>query len=131
LEIEEAAAELEQLNDESEKNNDPAVPYRTALAKATQFLKNPYAAWQQVDQEEQHQLYSLVFDDKLVYDPKNGYRTDKIPTAVSLFEEFATANSVLVHPDLRTLNQIKNYLERFWEHYQSGAAFRETLEIEQ
>ena len=72
---------------------DLTIPYQTALDKAISLLKSPYEVWQKLDVLEQHSLFYFIFDEKLPYDINSGYQTDKIPTAVRLFEEFATANT--------------------------------------
>ncbi len=92
--IEEAAYRLEQAQGLSTgSNTDFSVPYRTALGKATTLLKNPYAVWKDMGIEEQHGLFFFIFDEKLTYDPKSGYRTAETPTAIRLFEEFSEENS--------------------------------------
>ena len=59
---------------------------------------NPGLAWYNLDIREQHGLFYFVFDQKLQYSIKTGYRTDEIPTTERLFEEFVTENSLDVHP---------------------------------
>lgn len=125
--IEESQSERERIASEPLKMDDPEIPYRTALAKATEFLKSPFAAWQKVLPEEQKRLYFFVFDQRLVYDRESGYRTAEIPTAVSVFEEFVTTDSGDVDNTGRTLNRLKEYLARFWEYYQSSPAIRRAL----
>lgn len=73
--------------------SDSSVPYRTALDKATGLLKSPYEIWNSVDVLEKHRLYFFIFEEKLAYSKKEGYRTDNLPSAVRLFEEFACTNS--------------------------------------
>lgn len=92
-EIEGIANEIDDINNNSSENIDISIPYRTALDKATMFLKSPSKAWQKLPVIEKHGLFYFIFDEKLPYDLKEGYRTDKIPSAIRLFEEFATANT--------------------------------------
>lgn len=91
--IEETANELASIQDHLVGDIDISVPYRTALDKATGFLESPYKVWQKLSVIERHSLFYFIFNEKIPYDIKEGYRTNKIPSAVRLFEEFAVANS--------------------------------------
>jgi site-specific DNA recombinase len=75
---------------------DMDIPYRTAIAKATTFLENPYKIWHVSSVEEKHRLFNFIFQQKLPYDIKYGYRTNKLSSSVRLFEQFATSNTQLV-----------------------------------
>jgi len=75
------------------KNNKDSVPYRTALDKSVQLLKNPCVVWNKLNVEEKHELFFYIFGEKLEYGKKGSYRTDKIPYATMLFEEFVVENS--------------------------------------
>ena len=88
---EEAAKELEQ-NGEGLKR-DLAVPYRTALAKATGMLKNPASTWDVVDVIEKHRLFFFLFEARLGYSKAEGYRTGNELSTTRLFEEFCDENS--------------------------------------
>ncbi len=92
-EMRDVSDKIIQIEDDFLPNFDTKVPYRTALDKATGLLKSPYKVWKDLDVIEQHSLFYFIFDTKIPYDIKEGYRTDSIPTAIRLFEEFATANS--------------------------------------
>lgn len=92
--MEETKAELKGIEgDQASSRIDLSVPYRTALGKATGLLKNPSKAWSALDPIEQHKLFYFIFERKLAYNLKIGYRTDEIPSAARLFEEFVVANS--------------------------------------
>lgn len=91
--LEEAAQEIEKLEEESVGEIDWSVPYRTALDKATSLLKNPYRVWQKLELADRHKLFYFMFEQKLPYHRVEGYRTAKIPCATRLFEEFITTNS--------------------------------------
>ena len=95
-ELENVAEELEQSKGVPAKKTDPQISYRTALNTATRFLKSPYFVWKELSVEEQHRLYYFLFEEKLRYNHLTGYRTDKTPQAVRLFEEFATNDSAYV-----------------------------------
>ncbi len=45
---------------------------------------------------EQHELFFFIFDAKLTYSKKDGYRTAETPTAARLFEGFAAVDSSTV-----------------------------------
>jgi hypothetical protein len=94
--IEETAREIEALSGLSFEGSNMSVPYRTALDKALGLLKSPYMAWKSLSVKEQQELFYFIFQEKVPYDVKEGYRTEEIPTVVRLFEEFATANSSVV-----------------------------------
>ena len=94
--IEDTALALERERSASKEGLDWDVPYRTALQKATMLLNKPYNAWKIIGIEERHELFYFVFDDKLTYHPKTGYRTAEIPTAARLFEDFVVSNSASV-----------------------------------
>ncbi|MEI6058797.1 MAG: recombinase family protein [archaeon] len=91
--IETISDEIDVLGESSTRKIDLSIPYQTALDKATGLLKSPYSVWQKLEVKEQQGLFYFIFDEKLPYDINSGYQTDKIPTAIRLFEEFATANT--------------------------------------
>ncbi len=95
--------ELEKLEQQranlEERQQDPpnfGAIYRTALSKSTGLLKNPYKIWSKLDPLEKQKLFFFLFDQKLPYSKKEGYRTANIPCAVRLFEEFVDTNSPYV-----------------------------------
>lgn len=94
--VEETAQELEGTENTLIENIDFSFPYRTALTKAIELLKNPSVAWYKLDIHEQRLLFYFLFEQKLAYSIKDGYRTAEIPTAARLFEEFVIENSVSV-----------------------------------
>ena len=97
--IEQSVKELEDLgNEESVIHVDLLVPYRTALSKSIGLLKSPYFAWEKLTTIEQQELFYFIFEEKLAYDKKEGYRTAQIPSAARLFEEFVFNNTKHVHP---------------------------------
>lgn len=96
--IEEATNELNNPANQSMVGIDLSVPYRTALGKATGLLKNPSIAWDALDLPERQKLFFFIFEQKLVYNLKTGYRTNETSTAAMLFEEFVSANTPSVEP---------------------------------
>ena len=91
--LEQVAEELEEMKVDVLVSDDTDIPYRTALEKSTGLLKSPYKIWNSVDVYEKHRLFYFLFDEKLAYSKKAGYRTDKLPCAVRLFEDFVTSNT--------------------------------------
>ena len=96
--LEELANEIEQVRDNFVENVDLQIPYRTALEKAVGLLKSPYNAWRNLGIKEQHELFYFIFDEKLRYNQKTGYRTNDKPQFVRLFEQFATQEPLDVDP---------------------------------
>jgi site-specific DNA recombinase len=94
--IENTAQELEDALPAPLSEIDLSVPYRTALAKATGLLKNPYSIWKKLDVKEKQQLYYFIFEAKLPFSKFTGYRTTEIPTAIRLFEDFAEQKPLMV-----------------------------------
>jgi site-specific DNA recombinase len=74
------------------------IPYQTALARATQMLKNPYFAWENADVYEKHRLFFFIFEGRLAYSKSDGYQTTDYSAISWLFEEFVTENSYDVLP---------------------------------
>jgi site-specific DNA recombinase len=94
MKMEECSEKINQLKAISDIDVDHAsVPYRTALEKALLLIKSPYKIWHSVDAREKQRLFHFIFLDKLPYSKKAGYRTDNLPSAVRLFEDFVTSNS--------------------------------------
>lgn len=91
--LEKLALEIEKPEWEITAEIDFSIPYRTALEKSKGLLKSPYVIWESLDVREQHRLFFFIFDKKLAYDMEFGYRTEKTPQAITLFEEFSTQNS--------------------------------------
>jgi len=79
--------------EENQIEIDLSVPYRTALETVIGLLQNPHVVWPNLSLSEQHHLFYFIFEQKLPYHITEGYRTDKIPCATRLFEEFATKNT--------------------------------------
>ncbi|MFZ2072693.1 MAG: recombinase family protein [Minisyncoccia bacterium] len=86
---------------EAIENNHPVVntedlniPYRTALEKSVTLLKSPYSVWVNLSTKEKQGLFYFIFDKKLALSRKGGYRTLEIPSAVRLFEDFVTSNTL-------------------------------------
>ena len=99
MQIGETVAKLSALQEHPNiAKMDLSVPYRTALSKATGFLKSPYAVWKKLDTHDKHELFYFIFEAKLPYDIKTGYRTDKIQSYTRLFENFVARNTASVDP---------------------------------
>ena len=95
IQLGETAAKLKALQERPKvSEKDLATPYRTALDKATGLLKSPYAVWKKLDTHDKHELFYFIFDAKLPYNLKMGYRTDKIQSYTRLFEDFVGQNTL-------------------------------------
>ena len=92
-ELEKVAIRLAEINVPAIATTDISIPYRTAMTKASLLLKSPYSVWRNLDVYEQHRLFYFIFESKLVYNQETGYRTEKSPNAVRLFEDFAGVNT--------------------------------------
>lgn len=92
--LEEVARELEKPGWGTIEEIDFNIPYRTALEKSVGLLKSPYVIWKVLNVHEQHRLFFFIFEEKLPYDMKLGYRTEKSPTAITLFEDFVGVNTL-------------------------------------
>ncbi|NQV13389.1 MAG: recombinase family protein [Parcubacteria group bacterium] len=90
--IEETANEIEEIKNESIRDVDLSIPYRTALDKATGLLENPHKYWQKLEVGEKQKLFYFIFEQKLPYNQNEGYRTAGITSYTRLFEDFATQN---------------------------------------
>ncbi len=92
--LEEVMNEMESISSKgSIKSIDLSIPYRNSLDKVLSLVTNPYSVWEKMPVMEKHQLFFFLFEEKLAYSKKEGYRNDKLPYAVRVFEEFATSNS--------------------------------------
>mgnify|MGYP001569184677 CR=1 FL=1 len=91
--LKEILNKIEILDDQLIGKTDYSIPYRTALDKSTNFLKSPYVVWKKLPLVEKHKMFFFIFEEKLWYDQKEGYRTDKIQSYTRLFEQFAVSNS--------------------------------------
>lgn len=93
-ELEDLALKRNEISSSRYESMDLNIPYRTALEKATLLLKNPYSIWQSVDVEEKQKLFYFIFEEKLQFSKIEGYRTEKIPTAVRIFQEIVGINTL-------------------------------------
>ena len=77
---------------------DLKVPYRTALRKSTEVLKNPVKIWDKVDVAEKQRLFYFLFEKRLAYTKEDAFRTANELSSLRLFESFADLNSDYVDP---------------------------------
>ncbi len=96
--LEEVARKIEEWDEQTIEGVDLTIPYRTALNKATGLLRNPYIIWKNLEVGEKQKLFHFIFERKLIYNKKEGYRTAEISSAIRLFEEFAVQNTDYVDP---------------------------------
>ncbi len=102
--LEQKVLELNETTKELGANYDLSIPYQTALKKAGMMLKSPYRIWESVSTEEKHKLFFFIFEEKLLFSKKDGYQTNKIPSAIRLFEDFIGADTNDVDPCPRYSN---------------------------
>ena len=94
MQIGEAVTELKKIQEQLPlSETDLNIPYRNALDKAVGLLKSPYTYWQKLGLLEQHSLFLFIFEQKLPYHAKEGYRNAEELSTARLFETFATANT--------------------------------------
>jgi site-specific DNA recombinase len=92
-EMEVAAKSADEIEGRLTTTDDLGTPYRTALAKAVRFLKSPVTIWESVNVYEKQRLFFFLFDEKIAYSPKDGYRTAFSVRSTRIFEELVTTNS--------------------------------------
>ena len=102
------------------------MPYRTALGKSADVLKNPIKIWEKVDVAEKHRLFYFLFEKRLAYSKEDGYRTANELSSTRLFESFADQNSDDVDSSGNSWNQIIHHLKDWYEFGQlaSGVSFQ-------
>ncbi len=125
--IEEMAIEMNSFSEKTIDEDDLKEIYRTALKKVLKLLKNPYKIWISADTLEKHKLYFFLFERKLKYCKNKGYRTAKSPYCTSGFEDKSVVLSNYVHLRLKTYNQLKEFLQKFWEYYNLSPILKELL----
>jgi len=91
--LEKLSEEIEQLDEKPIESLDLSIPYRTLIGKAVSLFKSPYSVWEILDPYEKKKLFYFIFEDNLSYHPIEGYRTQKTPQAIRIFEEFVEGNS--------------------------------------
>ncbi len=101
--------------------------YRTALNKALELLKKPYEIWTKLDVEEQQRLFFVLFEDKLPYHKKEGYRTAKVASNITLFEGLAIPSPLDVNIHQNTSNRVKKFLKKFWEFYDTSPSIKNII----
>ncbi|MDB5194648.1 MAG: Resolvase-like protein [Parcubacteria group bacterium] len=105
--------ELEKLEEPVVKA-DTSIIYRTAFDKSVALLENPVVAWDNLNFLEKQQLFYFIFQEKIPYDKKEGYRTSNIRSTVRLFEEFVGTNSHDVEVG-RLNSRARGYAERIYK----------------
>jgi DNA invertase Pin-like site-specific DNA recombinase len=93
--MEETMRELEELDTSPGLSIDLETPYRNALSKVKDMLRNPVSIWDSFDIEEKNRLFFFLFEAKLPYDKFNGYRNAESLSTARLFEEFVVENPLM------------------------------------
>jgi len=95
--IEAAEAKRMRLGEKIEIKNQKHYDFETALNRVFDFIKNPYAMWQQGDLSQKRLVLRLVFDKELTYD-----RDSKFGTA-----SFSLPINICCIPDLDKLEVVE------------------------
>lgn len=93
--IEKKAIVLEEIEEELRVIKDYTIPYRTSTEEVLNVLRNPYSVWNNYDPVRKQRLFSFIFEENLIYDEKEGYRTLNYALPIKLFEEISTTNPLL------------------------------------
>ena len=96
--MEESGKELESIETTPLAASTLSIPYRTAIEKSSEMLKNPLSAWDSFDMDGQHRLFFFLFDARLPYFKNEGYRTADSLSSTRLFEALATTNTDNLDP---------------------------------
>jgi hypothetical protein len=94
----------------------------------TRCIRHASTIWQNVDAFEKQHLFFLIFPEKLPYERSSGYQTAKAPSSTRLFEAFADMNPFDVEDPQERLDDLKDYLRRFWHYYISNRNLQRLLE---
>ena len=94
--IEEKSIELEEIEEHLGKKLDYSVPYRTSYDSITGMIKSPYKIWEKGTAKQKQELFSFMFDDKIVYVHKEGYRTPEKSCLYKLFDQIEAGHSLQV-----------------------------------
>jgi len=121
--LKQTLTEIDALSGQFTEGIDYSVPYRTALNKSIGLLSNPYSVWEKLPLVEKQKLFYFIFMEKLPYDKNEGYRTTEVPSAVRLFEEFATSKPDYVDYIRVNWNQILEGLQQWQGVLQPNYAF--------
>lgn len=85
--IEEKTNEVEEIDSVLNKKLEYKIPYRTSCEKITGMIKTPYKIWEKGTVEQKQELFSFMFDDRIVYEHKVGYRTPEKSCLYKLFDQ--------------------------------------------
>lgn len=94
--IEEKTQEINSIDEILGKKIDYAVPYRTSYEKITGMIKSPYKIWEKGTVKQKQELFSFMFDEKIIFEHKGGYRTPEKSCLYKLFDRLEDGHSVLV-----------------------------------
>ncbi len=90
----EKCLELEKIDDLLGKKISYAIPYRTSYDQIIGMVKSPYQTWAKGSVAQKHQLFSFMFDSRLVYEYKSGYRTPEKACLYKLFDLIEAGHTV-------------------------------------
>ncbi len=85
--IEEKVKELETIDGILGRNLEYSIPYRTSYEKIIGMIKTPYKIWEKGTVKQKQELFYFMFDGKIRYDHKIGYRTPEKACIYKLFDQ--------------------------------------------
>ncbi len=74
------------------------VDFETALDEVFGYIENPYKMWANGIFEDKRLVLRMVFTEHLVYNKKSGFETASFSLPITLFQQSANSNSLLVDP---------------------------------
>ena len=101
---------------------DLSVPYRTALDRVTEIVKNPYKIWDSSTLPEKKKLFYFFFDTKIVYDIKTRYRTVNPSVLYRFFDDLAGNND-----DVDKASFLSNHFTELYQFIMNWANALETM----
>lgn len=92
--IEEKSIELEKIEEKLGKEIDYVIPYRTSYDQITGMIKSPYKIWEKGTVKQKQELFSFMFDDKIVFVHEMGYRTPEKSCLYKLFDRIEAGHTL-------------------------------------
>jgi site-specific DNA recombinase len=112
--IEKLCLKIEEIETENQTEYDYSIPYRTSSQEVLQVFKNPYSVWENYDIYQKQKFFSFIFEDNLVYDKFEGYRTPEYSLPLKVFEaiekkDYHLVETAGIEPTSRRQEQISYY----------------------
>ena len=84
--IQKYGEEVEILESRIKSDFDYSIPYRTSSKEVLEVLQNPYIVWENYDVYQKQKFFNFIFEENIVYDREEGYRTPHYTLPITLFE---------------------------------------------